>query len=75
MIKAGYFFAWVFITLVYFFPVKVEAELGVQLNLEKETQEKVSLAITDFIFIGTGSDIRGLGKEARRILEKDLIYS
>jgi len=75
MIKAEYFFAWVFITLVYFFPVKVEAEPGVQLNLEKETQEKVSLAITDFIFNGAGSDIRGLGKEARRILEKDLIYS
>ena len=75
MIKAEYFFAWVFITLVYFFPVKVEAEPGVQLNLEKETQEKVSLAITDFIFNGAGSDIRGLGKEARRILEKDLTYS
>ena len=75
MIKAEYFFAWVFITLIYFFPVKVEAEPGVQLNLEKETQEKVSLAITDFIFNGAGSDIRGLGKEARRILEQDLTYS
>ena len=40
MIKAEYFFIWVFITLVCFFPVKVEAESGVQLNLEKETQEK-----------------------------------
>ena len=75
MIKAEYFFTWVFITLVCFFPVKVEAESGVQLNLEKETQEKVSIAITDFIFNGAGSDIRALGKEARRILEKDLTYS
>ena len=40
MIKAGYFFAWVFITLVYFFPVKVEAEPGVQLNLEKRNSGK-----------------------------------
>ena len=48
MIKTEYFFAWVFITLVYFFPVKVEAEPGVQLNLKKETQDKVTLAITDF---------------------------
>ena len=75
MIKTEYFFAWVFITLVCFFSVKVEAAPGVQLNLEKETQEKVSLAITDFVFDGTGSDIRGLGKEARRILEQDLTYS
>ena len=75
MIKAEYFFAWVFITLVCFFSVKVEAGPGVQLNLEKETQEKVSLAITDFVFNGAGSDIRGLGKEARRILEQDLTYS
>ena len=75
MIKTGYFYTWVFITLVCFFTVKVEAEPGVRLNLEKETQEKVSLAITDFIFNGAGSDIRGLGKEARRILEQDLTYS
>tara|TARA_B100000676_G_scaffold136650_1_gene135454 strand:+ start:28 stop:1380 length:1353 start_codon:yes stop_codon:yes gene_type:complete len=75
MIKTGYFFIWILITLVCFFTGKVEAESGVQLNLEKETQEKVSLAITDFIFNGPGSDIRGLGKEARRILEQDLTYS
>ena len=61
MIKKGYFFTWIFIILVCFFTVKVEAGPGVQLNLEKETQEKVSLAITDFIFNGSGSDIRGLG--------------
>ena len=42
MIKTEYFFAWVFITFVCFFSVKVEAGPGVQLNLEKETQEKVS---------------------------------
>jgi len=43
--------------------------------MEKATQKKVSLAITDFVFKGGGSDARGMGKEARSILEKDLLLS
>ncbi len=43
--------------------------------MEKATQRKVSLAITDFVFKGGGSDARGMGKEARSILEKDLLLS
>ena len=43
--------------------------------MEKATQKKVSLAITDFVFKEGGSDVRGMGKEARSILEKDLRLS
>lgn len=68
-------FAGVFVILVFFFCVKVEAEPQVRLDMEKATQRKVSLAITDFVFKGGGSDARGMGKEARSILEKDLLLS
>jgi TolB protein len=73
--REGYLFAWVFLSLVFFFCVEVEAEPRVRLDLEKETQKKVSLAITDFVFKGGGSDARGMGKEAKNILEKDLLLS
>ncbi len=73
--RSGYLFLWVFITLVFFFCVKAEAQPGVRLDMEKETQKKVALAITDFVFKGGGSDIQGMGKEAKRILEKDLALS
>jgi TolB protein len=73
--KEGYLSAWVFVVLVFFFCVKVEAEPRVRLDMEKATQKKVSLAITDFVFKGGGSDSRGMGKEARGILEKDLRLS
>ncbi len=73
--KTGYLFFWVFIALVFFVSTKVEAEPRVRLDLEKETQKKVSLAITDFVFKGGGSDIRGMGIEAKSILEKDLLLS
>ena len=69
--KEGYLFFGVFVVLVFFFCVKVEAEPRVRLDMEKATQKKVSLAITDFVFKGGGSDARGMGKEARSILEKD----
>jgi TolB protein len=73
--KEGYLFFGVFVVLVFFFCVKVEAEPRVRLDMEKATQKKVSLAITDFVFKGGGSDSRGMGKEARSILEKDLLLS
>jgi TolB protein len=73
--RENYLFAWIFMILAFFFCVKAEAEPRVRLDLEKATQQKVSLAITDFVFKGGGSDARGLGKEARSILEKDLLLS
>jgi TolB protein len=73
--RKDYLFAWVFVTLVFFFCVKVEAQPEVRLNVEKTTQKKVSLAITDFVFKGAGIDSLGIGKEARSILEKDLRLS
>jgi TolB protein len=73
--RSGYLFTWVFVILVFFFCVKAEAEPRVRLDLEKATHKKVSLAITDFVFKGGGSDARGMGKEARSILEKDLLLS
>ena len=73
--KEGYLSAWVFVVLVFFFCVKVEAQPLLRLDVEKTTQKKVSLAITDFVFKGGGMDSRGIGKEARSILEKDLRLS
>ena len=48
---------------------------GVAEAFRWDTEKDSEGNVTDFIFNGAGSDIRGLGKEARRILEKDLIYS
>ena len=59
----------------FFFCVQAEAQLGLRLDVEKETQKKVALAITDFVFKGDGSDIQGIGKEAKGILRKDLVLS
>ena len=73
--RAGFTFFWFLIALGFFFCVKAEAQLGMRLDVEKETQKKVALAITDFVFKGEGSDIHGLGKEAKGILRKDLILS
>ena len=73
--RKDYLFAWVFVALVFSFCVKVEAQPQVRLDVEKTTQKKVSLAITDFVFKGGGTDSRGIGKEARSILEKDLRLS
>ena len=73
--RKDYLFAWFFVTLIFFFCVKVEAQPGLRLDVEKTTQKKVSLAITEFVFNGDGTDSRGMGKEARNILEKDLRLS
>jgi TolB protein len=73
--RKDYLFARVIVTLVFFFCVKVEAQPLVRLDVEKATQKKVSLAITDFVFQGDGMDSRGIGKEAKSILEKDLRLS
>ena len=47
----------------------------VDIDLERETRKKVALAITDFVISDSGSDVLGIGKEAKKILQKDLILS
>jgi TolB protein len=51
------------------------AEPQVRIDLERETQKKVSVAITDFVLKDSIADIMGIGKEAKKILEKDLRLS
>ena len=73
--RAGYIFSWLLIALLFFFCVKAEAQSGMRLDVKKETQKKVVLAITDFVFKGDESDVKGIGKEAKGILKKDLVLS
>ncbi len=73
--RTNQLFTWVFIALFFLIPPNASAAPEVRLDLEKETQKKVSIAITDFTFKGGGSDSRGMGKEAKSILEKDLALS
>lgn len=47
----------------------------VDIDLEIETRNKVTLAITDFVMSDSGVDILGIGKEAKKILQKDLMLS
>ena len=47
----------------------------IHIDLERETQKKVALAITDFVLKDSVADFIGIGKEAKKILEKDLILS
>jgi TolB protein len=47
----------------------------VHIDLERKTRKKVTLAITDFVMQGSDNDILGIGKEAKKILKKDLIFS
>jgi len=51
------------------------AETQVDIDLERETRKKVALAITDFVMPDSGADILGIGKEAKKILQKDLMLS
>jgi TolB protein len=51
------------------------AEPRVRIDLERETQKKVSIAITDFVLKGSTTDLIGIGKEAKKILERDLKLS
>ena len=51
------------------------AEPRIRIDLERETQIKVTLAITDFVLKDSVADLMGIGKEAKKILEKDLMLS
>ncbi len=51
------------------------AEPPVRIDLERKTQKKVGVAITDFVVRGPGVGVPGFGEEAKKILKKDLILS
>ena len=57
-------------------PVRaVLADPRVRIDLERETHKKVVVAVTDFVLDDSIADFIGIGKEAKKILEKDLILS
>lgn len=67
-----------FLVLIVLALLQVQTALAsprVRIDLERETRKKVSMAITDFVFKGSVADVMGIGKEARSILEKDLLFS
>ena len=45
------------------------AEPRIRIDLERQTQKKVTIAVTDFVLKDSIADFRGIGKEAKRILE------
>jgi TolB protein len=47
----------------------------IRIDLERETRKKVTLAITDFVVKNSEVDVLGVGKEAKKILQKDLTLS
>jgi S1-C subfamily serine protease len=51
------------------------AEHRVRIDLERQTQKKVTVAITDFVLKDSGADMMGVGKEAKKILLNDLMLS
>ncbi|MBT3365956.1 MAG: Tol-Pal system beta propeller repeat protein TolB [Nitrospina sp.] len=51
------------------------AESRARIDLERETRKKVTIAITDFVLKGSMEDFMGIGKETKKILEKDLMLS
>ena len=57
-------------------PVRaVLADPRVRIDLERETHKKVVVAVTDFVLDDSIADLIGIGKEAKKILEKDLVLS
>jgi TolB protein len=58
----------------------LQAQVGfaaprVRIDLERETRKKVTVAITEFVLKGSNADVIGIGKEAKKILERDLMLS
>ena len=57
-------------------PVRaVLADPRVRIDLERETHKKVVVAVTDFVLDDSIADFMGIGNEAKKILEKDLVLS
>jgi len=73
--KSGFYFS---LTLMVLLLLQTHAGFAaprIRIDLERETQKKVVLAITDFVLKDSIADFIGIGKEAKKILEKDLILS
>jgi TolB protein len=73
--KSGFYLSLALMALVLLQAGPGLAEPRVRIDLERETQKKVALAITDFVLKDSITDIMGIGKEAKKILEKDLRLS
>ena len=73
--KSGFYFPLTLMVLVLLQTQTGFAEPRIRIDLERETQIKVTLAITDFVLKDSVADLMGIGKEAKKILEKDLMLS
>lgn len=56
-------------------PSLVMGETNVRIELEKETHQKVRIAVKKFVLADNHEDPRGLGEESRKILVNDLKLS
>jgi len=73
--KSGFYLLLVVMVLMLLQVRTGSAAPQVRIDLERETRKKVTLAITDFVAQGSGVDSLGIGKEAKKILQKDLMLS
>ena len=73
--KPGFYFSLILMALVLLQTQTGFAESRIRIDLERKTQKKVALAITDFVLKDSAADFIGIGKEAKKILEKDLMLS
>ena len=65
-----------FLMVLVLLPVRaVLADPRVRIDLERETHKKVVVAVTDFVLDDSIADFMGIGNEAKKILEKDLVLS
>ncbi len=65
-----------FLMVLVLLPVRVGlADPRVRIDLERETHKKVVVAVTDFVLDDSIADFMGIGNEAKKILEKDLVLS
>ncbi len=73
--KSGFYLSLILTVLVLLQARAGLAAPQIRIDLERETRKKVAVAITDFVVKGPGADVLGLGKEAKKILKKDLMLS
>ena len=63
--KSGFYFPLTLMVLVLLQTQTGFAEPRIRIDLERETQIKVTLAITDFVLKDSVADLMGIGKEAK----------
>ncbi len=73
--KSGFYLSLILTVLVLLQTRAGLAAPQIRIDLERETRKKVGVAITDFVVKGPGADDLELGKEAKKILKKDLMLS